>query len=321
MKYNLKEISVVIPTYNRSDDLIETISSFGEQLSQIGELLIIDQSKNDLTKKALRKFKSKNIKYYHREKPSLTAARNFGVKNVSKKSKIVIFLDDDVSLGKDYFLNILKVFSANPLAVGVSGYYFPKSKKINRFEGVVRKLFRLEHWSVNEARVLSVYGAGYPYKLTMVIKSDWISGFNMAFKKEVFENFLFDERMSRYALAEDFEFTTRISKKFPDGFYITPYAHLVHRASTAERMPTQKIAYMNHTNHFYIQAKVFNEFYGIISWIVALIGMSLFQIFSFIINPRLARRLKCSFHFKALAYCFRRLHLIRKGILDLPEGV
>ncbi len=319
MKYNLKDISVIIPTYNRKEDLIQTISSFGKQLNQIGELLIVDQSPEDITKKAIKKIKSETIKYYHRDKPSLTAARNFGVEHVSKNTKILIFLDDDVSLEEDYFLNILNVFSENEGAIGVSGYYFPPAKRINRFEVEVRRLFRLEHWKTNDAKVLSVYGAGYPDKLTQIIKSDWLSGFNMAFKKEVFEKFRFDERMSRYALGEDFEFTTRIFKEYPNSFFITPYAKLTHRASIVERMPTQRITYMNHVNHLYIQSKNFNNFLGIISWTIALFGMGFLKTIYCLAKPNKDNRLKTLFYLKAIAYCFRRIGIIRRGILDIPE--
>ncbi|MBS3082034.1 glycosyltransferase family 2 protein [Candidatus Pacearchaeota archaeon] len=318
MKYNISDIRVIIATYNRSEDLEITLKSFKNEISSLSDVMIVDQSTNKLTYEVVKKLKNKKIRYYHSKTPSLTLARNLGIKKIHKKSKILLFLDDDVSLGKNYFSKLIEVFNFNKGCVGVGGYYFPKDKTVNKFLNSARKLFFIEHWDKNSAKTFSVYGAGYPSKLTKVINSSWLPGFNMAFKKEVFKNNLFDERFFRYALAEDFEFGTRLNKKYPNGLFITPYAPIIHRVSTAERMPTPKLAYMNHVNHFYIQSKVFNDLRGIITFGVALFGMSLLQIIGTILLPTKTKLLKCKLYFKALAYCFKRLHLIRRGNLEIP---
>ncbi len=317
-KYNVGDISVVIATYNRAKDLTIALKSFSKEVNRLKEVLIIDQSKNDETKRLIKNLNNNKIKYIYSKTPSLTLARNKGVKKSSIKSKIILFIDDDITLGENYFDKLIEVFNLYPCAIGVSGHYFPKDKKINKLEIAVRKLFCLENWGINEAKVHSVYGASYPYKINKIINSEWLSGFNMAFKKEIFDKDLFDENFSRYGLAEDFEFSSRINKKYPQGLFITPYARIIHHVSTAERMPTEKLAYMNHVNHTYIQSKLFDDFRGNISWMIALSGMSLLNIFNLFIHPTRVNVLKCKFYFKALNYCIRRWLAIRKGNLDLP---
>jgi GT2 family glycosyltransferase len=283
-------------------------------------LIIVDQSTNDKTKNIFNKIKNPKIKYFYSKKPSLTLARNFGIKKSSKKSKILIFLDDDVSLSKDYFDKIIEVFNKVDYAVAVSGYYLPKIK-VNKFENLFRRLFLIENYGINSAKVYSPFGAQYPYKIDKIINSSWIPGFNMAYKIDAIRGQFFDENFFRYALAEDFEFSTRIHKKYPNGLFITPYAKITHRVSEIERMPKPKLVYMNQINHLYIQAKNLNGFLGIVSLGWVLFGISMLQILMCLLRPNKQNLLKTKIYFKALHYCLKRLPLIRKGTLELPNNL
>ena len=319
--YKLEDISVVIVTYNRDKDLAITIESFKKEIIKLREILIIDNNTDDKAKKVIKSIKNNKIKYFKSEVNSLTVSRNLGINKVDKKSKIIIFLDDDVSLEKDYFDKIIEVFNEYPNAVGVSGYYFPENYKINRLENAIRKLALLENWTVNKAKVLSAFGASYPYKLTKIINSEWLSGFNMAYKKEVFGKDKFEEKFFKYALAEDFEFSTRINKKYQRSLFITPYAKLTHRVSEEGRTPKPKLVYMNLVNHLYIQSKNLNDFRGIVSLYFALFNMSILYIAKSLIKPNKTNLLKLKLYFKALYYCLNRLNLIRKGNIEIPTSL
>ena len=319
--YKLEDISVVIVTYNRDKDLAITIESFKKEIIKLREILIIDNNTDDKAKKVIKSIKNNKIKYFKSEVNSLTVSRNLGINKVDKKSKIIIFLDDDVSLEKDYFDKIIEVFNEYPNAVGVSGYYFPENYKINRLENNIRKLALLENWTVNKAKVLSAFGASYPYKLTKIINSEWLSGFNMAYKKEVFGKDKFEEKFFKYALAEDFEFSTRINKKYQRSLFITPYAKLTHRVSEEGRTPKPKLVYMNLVNHLYIQSKNLNDFRGIVSLYFALFNMSILYIAKSLIKPNKTNLLKLKLYFKALYYCLKRINLIRKGNLEIPTSL
>ena len=313
--YNLNDISVVIPTYNRAEDIKKTIDSFKKVILRLNEVLIIDQSKNDEVERLIKSMKDGKIKYFHIDVPSLTKARNFGIKNLSKKSSIVVFLDDDVTLDKDYFNEILKIFNKFPDALGVGGYYLPpEKKKTNLVETALRRLFLIEHLELNNTRVLSSYGNTYPSRLTKTIKSQWIPGFNMAFKIGTFDEFSFDENLSGYALAEDFDFSYRIYKKHPGALFISPDAKLVHRASIVERHPTEKASYMNQTHHFYLNFKNFNSsLREKLTFFWVIFGISLLRTIQFLSTLKTADKLKLKYYFKSLAYSLFNLNRIRKG--------
>ncbi len=305
------KLSVIIPTYNRANDLKETIDSLYPDINELNEVLVIDQSNDDSVKRVVMKMKNNKIKYIKSTIPSLTKARNLGVLKASKKSKLICFIDDDVTLDKKYFKEILKVFE-DKNAIGVSGHYFP-DKKQNKIENLLRRIFFLENWEYNKARVLSAYGPTYPYSLDKTIESQWLPGFNMIFKKKVFDNEKFDENLSGYALAEDFDFSYRVYKKYGN-LYITPKAKIVHRISKVERCPTEKIAYMNQINHFYLNFKNFNKVLKerlIFIWCV--LGIFGLRIIYFLKTREKKDKLKLVFFFKSLIYCIKNINKIKNG--------
>jgi len=314
MKYSIKDISVIIATYNRPDDLKKALNSFKQNIHLLREVIIVDQSTEDLTKKIVKSFKSNKIKYYHSDIPSLTAARNMGIDKLSKDSKIAIFIDDDVTLEDNYFDGILSVFNTYPNARGVGGYFLPNIE-INRFEMILRKIFLIEHMSVNKAKVYSAYGASYPSKLNEVIQSEWIPGFNMAYKTEVFVYEKFDSKFVKYALAEDFDFSLRVNKRYPGSLYITPKADLIHHASTVERTPTMKLAYMNQINHIYIHFKSLSSLFEDIKLFWALLGILILRVLNLIIKRRKTDLIKLRLYLKSISYTYSHLSSIKKGSL------
>lgn len=317
--YGLKDISVIIPTYNRADDLRETLDSFSETMPLLQEVVLIDQSTDQRARTKIAKMANKKIKYFYSAVPSLTKARNFGVQKSSNKSKIVLFLDDDVTLDQEYFNEILKVFNTRKEARGATGYYFPKERAMSGVEKRLRRLFLIEHVWHNCADVLSAYGAVYPDKLTQTIRAMWMPGFNMAFKKEVFSELQFDERLARYALAEDFDFTYRLYKKYPGSLFMTPTAKLVHRVSALERYPTEKVSYMNQVHHVYLNFKNFNRGFEKIKFVWCLIGISILRIIQLAKTRDKKDYLKMKYYFASLFYSLSNIQRIKNGDLHLPE--
>lgn len=90
-------LSVVIPTYNRGDILLKTISRLTEQTELADEILIVDQTRDHPSAihselKSLQQ--SGLIRWVHRDQASIAGAMNQGL--ALSYSPIVLFLDDDV---------------------------------------------------------------------------------------------------------------------------------------------------------------------------------------------------------------------------------
>lgn len=315
--YELKNISVIIPTYNRAKDLEATLESLSGYLKKIHEVIIVDQSKNQETRSLINKLKNKKIKYVFSEIPAITIARNVGVKNSNKKNKIICFLDDDVTVVKGYFEEIVGIFNKYG-AVGVSSYNtIPEELKQKNLERVFSKIFFIGcHENKEQAKILSAYGNTYPLKLTKIINSQWLPGVNMCYLKEIFEEQRFDENLLGYTIAEDIDFSYRLWKKYPNKLFITPFARVEHRISLIEREPTERMAFINQIDHFYFNFKNMNEnLLQRIIFIWSLIGISILRPLKFIITRGGNDYLKMKFYYKSLFYCLRNLDKIKAGKL------
>ena len=317
--YQIKDISVVIPTYQRASEVEATLRSLAPLAGKLQEVIIVDQSKDGSTKKLISKFNGKNIKYLFSKTPSITIARNLGVAHSSLKSKVICFLDDDVDINRNYFLKIIEMFNKNHEALAVAGVddtsYTGKNKH-GKFYRLMSKIFFLGHFEKDEARVISSYGNTYPLNLQKVINAEWIPGLNMAYKKEVFKEQQFDENLLGYTVAEDIDFSYNLNRRRPGSIFITPYAHLVHRASKLSRNPTKRLAYINQVDHFYFNFKNLNRtLKEKLVFVWSLLGIALLRIGDFVVRQDQMTKLKLAYFFESLLYCINNLEKIREGKL------
>lgn len=313
--YGTKDISIVIPTYNRPKDLQNTLQSLKFISKSIREIIVVDQSKNSDTKRLIKSIKIKNLKYIFSNIPSITKARNLGVKYTYSKSRIICFLDDDVTLDKSYFEEIIKIFNSHENAKAVAGYTQTKREnKVSPFENLLRKLFFLGHLEKGKARIIGAYGNTYPSSLSRVINVQWLPGVNMAYKKEVFKEQQFDENLIGYTVAEDIDFSYRLYKKYPFSLYLTPKARLVHRVSMVERVPTERMSYINQVDHFYFFFKNFESSYiNNLKFIWSLYGITLLRTVQYFTSFKNKDLLKLRFFISSLWYCCTHILKIKKG--------
>lgn len=88
MKYSL-----VIGTLNRSIQIRTCLESIENQEIIDFEVIIVDQSHDDLTKKVVNQFLNTNIKYYHVDFKGLSKARNYALKFA--EGEFICLMDDD----------------------------------------------------------------------------------------------------------------------------------------------------------------------------------------------------------------------------------
>lgn len=313
--YKLSDMSVVIPAYGGASKLKDLFETLLKPLKNLKEIIVVDQTKTDETKTFIKSLKNKKIKYAFSKTPSITIARNLGVKTASKNSKIISFLDDDViNLSPDYFSEILRVFNEHPEAKAVSGvdptvnHDTKKQGKMHRF---IKKIFFLGHYETDKARIISPYGNTYPMNLKRTINAQWLSGVNMAYKKQVFNEQSFDEHLLGYTVVEDLDFSFRLFKKYPNSIFITPYARLGH--PQVAKALKKRLFYINQVDHFYFNFKDFNRTPKerlIFAWSV--FGIVLLRALS-LLSFRKSEFTKFSYFISSLFYCLTNLDKIKKG--------
>lgn len=86
-------ISVIVPTYNRSQSLKDLLFRLDDQIFINWELIIVDDSIENVCSDFFKNFKF-NVNYIHRgKKLGVSSARNLGA--LHAKGKYLVFLDDD----------------------------------------------------------------------------------------------------------------------------------------------------------------------------------------------------------------------------------
>ena len=260
------EISTIIPTYNRPEDLKECLGSIFLQKFLPKEVIIIDNSdkEKDEIKKIIEdlkpSFTKKNIdlKYIRNEKEnSLTVAKNIGTKYAS--GEIISFLDDDVTIDEKYYDEIIKIYGQHPEALGVEGRIVFEEKKGIKFIllQILGKLFYLGFKEKNKCKLLPSLGVVYSTG-DKIINCEWLSGAS-TFKKTILEKIKPDENLKKYSDNEDLDLSYRMFKKHPNSLFISPKARYWHKLSKQGRLMKGDLICMSEIYRLYLFYKLIDQ--------------------------------------------------------------
>ncbi len=131
------KVTVVIPTYKRESVLCDTIRQVLADPWPNKEVLVIDQTATHLaeTRNYLESVKG-SIRYIQRDRPSVTEAENFGIREAA--GDIVIFLDDDVSFEPGLIAAHVRNYADASIA-GVAGLVLEVGgKRVHRLPSICR---------------------------------------------------------------------------------------------------------------------------------------------------------------------------------------
>lgn len=102
------DFSVIIPTFNRAQELSKAIVSIINQSSDNWNLIIVDDGSTDNTKDKIQKHLiTDKIKYVYQQHSGVSVARNHGIKLTS--SDYIIFLDSDDELYPDLIRDLTRL--------------------------------------------------------------------------------------------------------------------------------------------------------------------------------------------------------------------
>lgn len=122
------DISVIVPTLNRASSLEITLKSICEQTlsSDRYEVIVVDNGSTDDTKVVTRQFSRlySNVRYVLEPKIGLLHSRHRGVRE-SGSSNILVFIDDDITVERDYLYNIFNTFKDHDDVALVGGKASP----------------------------------------------------------------------------------------------------------------------------------------------------------------------------------------------------
>ena len=110
------DVSVVIPTYNRSDLLFAALESLvAQELKDLRyEVIVVDNNSTDRTAEVVKSFGGSKlpVRYVFEARQGHSYARNAGISQ--SRAPIVAFADDDVTVSRNWLATIKETFDAHP---------------------------------------------------------------------------------------------------------------------------------------------------------------------------------------------------------------
>ncbi|OGM11468.1 hypothetical protein A2Z22_00255 [Candidatus Woesebacteria bacterium RBG_16_34_12] len=182
-------VSVIIPTYNRSSMLKNSIESVLKQTYHNFELIIVDDGSTDNTKEVVKKIKDKRIKYFYKKNQGPASAQNYGIKHSGGKY-ITILGDDDLYLPNKIDVQVELLEKNSDYGFCYSNIYLKNKDKLHLY-------LSNEPFNSHLNLLLSKNFIAAP---TVMIKSNTLKslkGFNES-----------------YEIAEDYDLWLRAAKKY-----------------------------------------------------------------------------------------------------------
>ncbi len=239
---NQTTISVIIATYNRSEDLKNVLDCLQKQELPDHldyEVLIIDNNSSDNTKSVVEAFFSSfqgRLRYFFEPQQGKPFAINRGIEEA--KGEIVVLTDDDCTFEGNYLANVYKAFNEAGPSIGfIGGPIMPRWVNCNKpkwFDNINPDWLKEFFWGP-----LAVLD--YGDKSFITNKDLYVSlgkklfyGANMAVRKELFLKYggLNLER----TVTEDMEFQLRFLKEGVQGLY-APQAKVYHKVPAGRLTP------------------------------------------------------------------------------------
>ena len=205
-------VSIIVATLGRTERLRETLASLAACEPPPDEVIVVDGDGSEATRRVVESFDGSGARSQHRYLSSsrgLTHQRNVGLAEATHE--LVVFVDDDMSfrLTPDLFRHVERGFG-DPAVVGVTGHIVDDEQR--RFGQSRSRVRRLLFGKRNEGKLTRF---GYPrYLLDPLVEADveYMRGGFMGARRALARATRFDETLTGYALAEDEDFSYRLSR-------------------------------------------------------------------------------------------------------------
>ena len=109
----MAKYSVIVPVYNRVDEVDELLRSLSEQTMKDFEVIIVEDGSTIPCGDAVERYRScLDVKYYYKENEGRSIARNYGIDR--SKGDYLIFFDSDCVIPPTYFETLDRLLTENP---------------------------------------------------------------------------------------------------------------------------------------------------------------------------------------------------------------
>lgn len=110
----MPKYSVIVPVYNRIDEVDDLLCSLASQTFRDFETIIVEDGSTEPCREAVERYRDRlDVSYYYKENEGRSIARNYGIER--SKGDMLVFFDSDCVIPADYFEKLDRELSARPL--------------------------------------------------------------------------------------------------------------------------------------------------------------------------------------------------------------
>ena len=208
-------ISIIVPAYNRSEEIDEFLLSFVKQSSKNFEVIVVDDGSTDNLKEIVAKYQSSlKLQYFYQQNKGPGATRNLGMEKA--KGDIFVFIDSDCTVPKEYIENLERHLN---------------TENFDAFGGpdTYREDFSPFLKAINYSMTSFIGTGGARGAAGKSVAKYYPRSFNMGIKRKVYEKI---GGMNELRHGQDMDFSNRIYKA---GFKIKflPDVYVYHKRRTS----------------------------------------------------------------------------------------
>lgn len=110
-----KEFSVIVPVYNRIDEVSELLESLERQTEKNFEVILVEDGSTEPCRQAADESAGRglDVRYFYKSNEGRSIARNYGMERAA--GRYFVFFDSDCVIPPDYFANLSKALKEKPL--------------------------------------------------------------------------------------------------------------------------------------------------------------------------------------------------------------
>ena len=110
----MEKYSVIIPVYNRPDEIADLLESLAAQTARNFEVIIVEDGSTKPCREVVRRYDGKvDVKYFFKDNEGRSIARNYGLERAT--GSYFIFFDSDCVIPAEYFEKLNRFAAERPL--------------------------------------------------------------------------------------------------------------------------------------------------------------------------------------------------------------
>ena len=205
----MHKIAFVVPTKDRPDDLRVMLRSVAAQTRKPDQLVVVDGSDPNI-RSITEEYPELDIDYVRVFPPSLAEQRNAGMQRLLDEITLAGYLDDDLELEIDAIEKMVDFWehTADDFGGAVFNITNTAVRRGNRFT----RWFLLD--SPQPGRLLRSGCVSMIGTQQTDIETDWLNGGATVWRRDVIENFAYDEWFQGTGYLEDVDYSFNVRNRY-----------------------------------------------------------------------------------------------------------